>query len=111
MLRNPEIQLEIILRATDDQDRKYCAPEEEDWFLWPEKDNRAQRLANKQHDSQTTGAKGIKSVFNELFLPDSISTIGYKSSTLKNSSVSANFDRIIEPTQPTQDKMHSQKYL
>ena len=108
---NPEIRLKIIPRLSSDPKWKYLSSDKDEQILWPEKNNPAQRLASKQHDSQTTGAKENKSVFNRLILPDSVSTIGYKSSILKYSTIPANFDRIIKPTHLLQDNMHSEKYL
>jgi hypothetical protein len=79
--------------------------DKEVWFLWPEKDNPVQQLREKRHDLQFTGAKENNSVFNNLFSPDNVTTIEYKSSTLKNSTFQAVFENFTQEL----DNTHSRK--
>ena len=104
LLRNPDLPPESILGKHNGQERKYSTPADEDWFLWPEKDNPAQCSVNKHLNSQSTGSEEDKNLFNMYLDPNDIPAMEYKSNILK---ISANLIRIHKPTQ---DKIHSQEY-
>jgi hypothetical protein len=104
-----EISWQVIPGTMNNQERKYLSLDKENRFLWPEKDNPARRLVDKQHDSQSTGSKEDKQLFNKYSDSISVATIGHKSSTRKNSVVLADFSQLDKNT--TRGKIHSKMHL